>query len=96
MHVFLSKHTADVLCGRCNISQQGHVIHTTQPPLKITFDPSTTIAGSFPICKMVWDFGDGSLPVTVQFPDNPNISHIYLFNPAKILFLKGIYKILFS
>jgi glycosyltransferase involved in cell wall biosynthesis len=35
--VFLTEHVADILCGRCCISKQGHVIHVTQPPLKISF-----------------------------------------------------------
>ncbi len=25
-----------------------------------------------------WDFGDGSLPVTINYPDNPNIVHTFL------------------
>jgi glycosyltransferase involved in cell wall biosynthesis/peptidoglycan/xylan/chitin deacetylase (PgdA/CDA1 family) len=35
--VFKSNHSADFLLGRCNISENGIVIHTTCPPQKITF-----------------------------------------------------------
>ena len=35
--VFSKKHTADFLLARCNISENGIVIHTTQPASKITF-----------------------------------------------------------
>lgn len=35
--VFSAVHTADILAGRCRISQKGTVIHITSPPEKITF-----------------------------------------------------------
>jgi glycosyltransferase involved in cell wall biosynthesis len=35
--VFSKPHTADFLLGRCNVSDNGMVIHTTNPPEKITF-----------------------------------------------------------
>ena len=35
--VFKSIHTADLLLGLCNISENGKVIHTTSPPQKVTF-----------------------------------------------------------
>jgi len=35
--VFSTPHTADFLLGRCNISDKGVIIHTTTPPLQITF-----------------------------------------------------------
>jgi glycosyltransferase involved in cell wall biosynthesis len=35
--VFCSNHKADFLLGRCNISENGVVVHTTNPPPKITF-----------------------------------------------------------
>lgn len=36
-NVFYHNHTADILCGRCNISENGIIIHTTNPPQTITF-----------------------------------------------------------
>lgn len=35
--VFSITHTADILCGSCNISKKGKVIHTTNPPAFVTF-----------------------------------------------------------
>lgn len=34
---FSGKHSADFLLGRCYVSENGIVIHTTNPPAKITF-----------------------------------------------------------
>lgn len=36
-NVFSKGHTADILTGKCNVSQKGEVIHTTNPPENITF-----------------------------------------------------------
>lgn len=36
-NVFSQANSADILCGRCNISNNGEVIHTTSPPENITF-----------------------------------------------------------
>lgn len=38
---------------------------TGQSPLEITLSPKKTQTGSFPIDKIVWDFGDGTPTVTV-------------------------------
>jgi glycosyltransferase involved in cell wall biosynthesis len=35
--IFTKEHSADFLLGRCNISEKGTVIHTTNPPEKVTF-----------------------------------------------------------
>jgi hypothetical protein len=35
-------------------------------PVTVYFNPSCTQTGSFPICKIVWDFGDGSDLVTIS------------------------------
>lgn len=36
-NVFLTIPSADILCGRCNISKDGRIVHTTNPPDFITF-----------------------------------------------------------
>ncbi len=36
-NVLSKDHSADFLCGRCNISDKGKVIHTTNPPRTVTF-----------------------------------------------------------
>jgi glycosyltransferase involved in cell wall biosynthesis len=35
--VFNQERNADILCGKCNISDNGSVVHTTNPPQNITF-----------------------------------------------------------
>ncbi len=35
--VFSENKTSDILCGRCNISEKGKIIHTTNPPNVHTF-----------------------------------------------------------
>jgi PKD repeat protein len=41
-------------------------------------DGSTTVAGYLgSIVQWVWDFGDGTPPVTILAPNNPNVTHIY-------------------
>ena len=35
--VFSVKRSVDILCGKCNISNEGVVVHTTNPPQNITF-----------------------------------------------------------
>jgi len=35
--VFSRVHNCDILCGRCNISDKGKVVWTTNPPLNISF-----------------------------------------------------------
>lgn len=42
-NVFSVNHTADVLCGKCNITDKGKVIHTTNPPDIITFGTLYTV-----------------------------------------------------
>jgi glycosyltransferase involved in cell wall biosynthesis len=36
-NVFSIKRNTDILCGKCNISNEGVVVHTTNPPQNITF-----------------------------------------------------------
>jgi glycosyltransferase involved in cell wall biosynthesis len=36
-NVFSQERSADILCGKCNISNEGVVVHTTNPPQNITF-----------------------------------------------------------
>ncbi|MDY0077635.1 MAG: PKD domain-containing protein, partial [Bacteroidales bacterium] len=43
-------------------------------------DQSSTTAGI--IEQWVWDFGDGSAPITINFPDNPNATHTYTISGA--------------
>lgn len=47
----------------------------------VTFtNQSSTTAGI--IEQWVWDFGDGSAPITINFPDNPNATHTYTISGA--------------
>lgn len=41
-------------------------------------DQSTIVTGSLaPIIQWVWNFGDGTSPVTILFPANPNVTHTF-------------------
>lgn len=40
--------------------------HFGDSPLLITFNPSAVSAGSFPICRLDWDFGDDSPIITIS------------------------------
>ena len=52
---------------------QGAVVNYT--------DMSTTVPGfTGSIVKWVWDFGDGTSPVTIWFPGSPDISHVFAGN----------------
>lgn len=42
-NVFKLRRVADILCGRCNISKKGTVVHTTNPPPRITFGHLYTV-----------------------------------------------------
>lgn len=58
---------------------------TGDSPLTVSFNPSASDCGSFPVCKIVWDFGDGntetisrlasagydSVTGTIPFPSDP-------------------------
>jgi len=53
-----------------------------QSPMTVYFNASSTIAGSFPIGKVAWDFGDGTQEtvlssVSVPFPQNYIVNHEY-------------------
>lgn len=37
MHVFSNNYIADILCAECNVSEDGKIIHTTKPPVNVTF-----------------------------------------------------------
>jgi glycosyltransferase involved in cell wall biosynthesis len=41
--LFSVNHFADILCGRCNITDNGKIIHTTNPPQNITFGTLYTV-----------------------------------------------------
>jgi len=41
--VFSKVINADIICGRCNVSENGIVIHTTNPPQNITFGTLYTV-----------------------------------------------------
>lgn len=49
-------------------------------PVQFT-NGSSTVPGYFePIIQWVWNFGDGSSPITILSPTNPNISHVFAGN----------------
>jgi len=44
-------------------------------------DMSSTVPGfAGSIVKWVWDFGDGTVPVTIWFPNSPDITHVFAGN----------------
>jgi len=45
----------------------------------VTFTNQSTIPGTFSgyIIQWVWEFNDGSLPVTILYPNNPNVTHTF-------------------
>jgi PKD repeat protein len=72
-----------------SITQQ--VLVNPKPIAQFTFSPSSCVGSpvsftnqsyvptgySSSINTWVWDFGDGSTPVTINFPANPNIVHTF-------------------
>jgi len=50
-----------------------------EAPLTVYFNPSCTIPGSFPICRMDWDFGDGTMTTVTRRPSTENTYGIYPF-----------------
>ena len=53
----------------------------------VLFTDQSVVAAGFSsyIGTWIWDFGDGSVPVTVSFPANPDITHIFAGNAASHL-----------
>ena len=49
-------------------------------PLTVYFNPSCIIPGSFPICRIDWDFGDGSeITTSTRWPKSNNVYNVTAF-----------------
>lgn len=59
-----------------------NMITFNSTPMTVFFNASGSIAGSFPISKLVWDFGDDTQEIvlssmSIPFPQNYTVSHTY-------------------